>query len=112
MLAETENGVSVDIGLAAFPFEEAIIGRATPFALSPDVIVPTASAEDIIVLKSIAGLGHDWADIESIVVRQSQQLDWTLIMQLLQGLVELLPESDAIEQLEKLRDDLREDGYG
>jgi len=111
LLVETENGVAVDIALAAFAFEESMIGRATPFAFSPDVVIPTASAEDLIVLKALAGRGHDWDDVESMIVRQSGRLDWTLIIEQIEGLSELLSESDAIRKLEELRDRLREEGY-
>jgi Nucleotidyltransferase of unknown function (DUF6036) len=111
LLARTQNGVPVDIGLAAFPFEEDMINRSTPFQFAAGVIAPTISAEDLIVMKCIAGRGQDWADIESVVVRQSPLLDWDLVNMTISGLMELLPESDAIGRLAELRRKLSLEGY-
>lgn len=106
LLAETDSGVPVDIGLAGYPFEEGIISRATDFEFDEGVVVPTVSAEDLIVLKAIAGRGHDWSDIESIIVRQSDRLDWELITVQLSGLVDLLPEADPLTRLAQTRSEL------
>src|SRR5690606_38185714 len=106
LLAENDAGVPIDIGLAGFPFEEAIISRATGFEFDEAVVVPTACAEDLIVLKAIAGRGHDWADIEGIIVRQSDRLDWELITPQLSALAELLPEADLLPRLGQMRDEL------
>lgn len=112
LLAETAAGVPIDIGLAAFPFEEEIISRATDFEFDKDVVIATVSAEDLIVLKAIAGRGHDWGDIESIIVRQADRLDWELITGQLASLADLLPEVDLMSRLNRMRDDLNEDDNG
>ena len=39
----------------------------------------TCSAEDLAVLKSFADRPRDWADVETIVVRQQERLDWRII---------------------------------
>lgn len=109
LLAENDAGVPIDIGLAGFPFEEAIISRATGFEFDEAVVVPTACAEDLIVLKAIAGRGHDWADIEGIIVRQSDRLDWELITSQLSALAELLPEADLLPRLGRMRGELAEE---
>jgi hypothetical protein len=106
LLAETDSGVPIDIGLAGFPFEEAIISRATGFEFDEGVVVPTVSAEDLIVLKAIAGRGHDWSDIEGIIVRQSDRLDWEMISDQLSALADLLPEADPLARLGQMRSEL------
>ncbi len=112
LLAQTNTGVPVDLGLAAFPFEESLIARATLFEFDTDIVIPTVSAEDLIVLKAIANRGHDWRDIEGIIVRQSQALDWTLVIELLSSLSDLIPEHDPLIQLTQMRDRLlREESH-
>ena len=111
LLAVADNGVSVDVGLAAFPFEQDIISRSTPFAFTPDVSAPTASAEDLIVMKCIANRGQDWSDVESIIVRQSNRLDWELVTGCLKNIADLLPEADILDELAQMRQKLRPEGY-
>ena len=53
VLISASNGVSLDISLAALPFEQTMIERATSFAYTPDCEVLTYSAEDLIVLKAL-----------------------------------------------------------
>lgn len=110
LLAETASGVPVDIGLAGFPFEEEMIERATEFEFDQGVVIPTISAEDLIVLKAIAGRGHDWDDIKSVIIRQSDRLDWELILRQLSSLADLLPKADPLSRLSQLRSELEEDG--
>ena len=64
----------------------------------------TCSAEDLVVLKAFAARDRDWADIESIAVRQSRQLDWPLIFREFAPLAELREDSQASTRLNVLRD--------
>ncbi|MFV1991669.1 MAG: nucleotidyltransferase, partial [Acidimicrobiales bacterium] len=109
LLARTASGVPVDIGLAGFPFEAELIGRATPFEFDENVVIPTISAEDLIVLKAVANRGHDWDDIESIIVRQADRLDWSLVLDLLSSLADLIPEHDPLARLKAMRDWLHQE---
>jgi hypothetical protein len=64
LLIESTDEVGIDVALAAFPFEEAMIDRATPFRLGRGVVIPTASAEDVIVSKAFANRPIDWMDMK------------------------------------------------
>ena len=63
MLIKASNGVDIDISLAAFPFEEEVIRRASPFAFAKDCHLVTCSAEDLLIYKVFAGRDRDWADV-------------------------------------------------
>src|SRR5579859_7528699 len=76
LLLKSTNDTGIDISLAAFPFEERVIARSSPFELVSGIILNTASAEDLILLKAVAGRPIDWFDIEGIITRQSKALDW------------------------------------
>ena len=104
LLVSASNGVAIDISLAGLPFEQTMIARATPFAYTPDCSLITCSAEDLIVLKTFADRLQDWVDVESILMRQGQQLDVQYIFEQLTPLCEL---KETPEILEKLRQIMR-----
>jgi hypothetical protein len=106
LLLQSENGVEFDISLGAFPFEESAVERSTFQEYLPDVFLRICSAEDLIVLKAFADRGRDWADIESVIIRQSE-LNWRYINEQLTPLVELKYAPEIIVKLEKLRQSLK-----
>lgn len=102
LLLESNDGVPLDIALAAIPFEERCISRASDFDFG-GVHLATCSAEDLIVMKAFAGRDRDWADIESVVIRQSSRLDWTLILAEITPLSELRDAGNILPRLGHLR---------
>ena len=103
VLASASNGVPLDITLAAFPYEERVIARASSFEFASGVALVTASAEDLIVLKAFAARDQDWADVEGIVVRQSKAIDWECVINELTSLCELKEETDSLDRLQAIR---------
>jgi hypothetical protein len=103
LLIEASNKVNLDVALAWTPFEERMVGRATPFAFAPSVILPTASAEDLIVAKAFAARPQDWLDIRGIVERQNSDLDWETIVSELTPLCELKESPETLEELKRIR---------
>ncbi len=108
LLLQAANGVGLDIALGGLPFEEHVILRATEFDFGQDAILLTASAEDMVVLKAFAGRPQDWVDVEGILVRQGDVLDWPLILGELTPLCELKESPETIDRLCQLRDSLAE----
>ncbi|MFA6033339.1 MAG: nucleotidyl transferase AbiEii/AbiGii toxin family protein [Myxococcota bacterium] len=95
LLIHASNGRPVDIALGALPFEEQMISRSTNFEFSPGVLLPTASAEDLFIMKAFASRGRDWSDARNIAVRQKGKLDSVYILNHLKQL-SLLKESPEI----------------
>jgi hypothetical protein len=89
VLVETGAGIPLDISLAALPFEERVIERASSYDFDPIAAIATCSAEDLVVLKAFAGRPQDWLDIEGIVVRQTSRLNRALVLEELKPLLEL-----------------------
>ncbi|MCA9229468.1 MAG: hypothetical protein KDA57_02355 [Planctomycetales bacterium] len=106
VLLFASDGVPLDISLAGRSYEERMIRRSSDFQYLPGVVLKTASAEDLIVLKAFAGRTRDWADIEGILIRQSDALDWEQIMEELVPLCELKESPETTDRLKKLRHDL------
>ena len=106
LLLRTESGVGLDIAFGGLPFEELAVDRSTRFTYPTDMPLRTCSAEDLIVLKAFAGRAKDWMDIEGVIIRQSNQLDWPYVRAQLAPLAELKEEPDLLDRLERTRAEL------
>ena len=103
LLLRSRKGVGLDVSLAALPYEALLIQRSSDFNYPPGISLRTCSAEDLIVLKAVAGRGQDWADIERVIVRQTGKLDWHYIHEQLRPLAELKEQPEILDQLEARR---------
>jgi hypothetical protein len=103
VLLTASNGIAIDVGLGAFPFEERMIERSSRFAFLPDVVLATCSAEDLVILKTIAGRGRDWSDIEGIAVVQRDTLDWGYVTEVLMSLSGVFESEAALTRLAEVR---------
>jgi hypothetical protein len=103
LLLRAASGVGLDIALGGLPFEETVVDRSSLFTFPPDVPLRTCSAEDLIVLKSFADRPKDWVDVEGIIVRQADRLDWAYVRQQLAPLVELKESPEILRRLDDLR---------
>lgn len=103
VLLQSEDGIGIDISLGALPYEECLMRRASWFDYLDDVRLRTCSAEDFVVLKAFANREQDWLDLESVLVRQGERLDWALVHRELPPLCELKDAPDIPERLERTR---------
>lgn len=103
LLLRSASGVGLDIALGALPFEERAVSRSSLFAYTADIALRTCSAEDLIVMKAFASRGQDWVDVERVIQRQGETLDWPYIDEQLAPLVELKGEPEILERLDALR---------
>jgi hypothetical protein len=100
LLLETRGRVPVDIALGGIPFEERCVERASNFELARGTRLLTCSAEDLIVLKAFAARARDWLDIESVIARRGDKIDWRLVFE---ELAPLAAARDAPEIVARLR---------
>jgi hypothetical protein len=101
LLLQTVAGVGIDVSLAALPFEEEAIDRATPWEIVPDAQVTTCSAEHLIVYKLVAGRPQDLVDVSGIVRRQAGGLDVDLVRRWGRQFAALKEEPDLLEPFER-----------
>jgi hypothetical protein len=108
-LAQSMDGTPVDIAFGGIDFEVRCVGRASPFDFGGGFSLVTCSAEDLVVMKAFAGRDQDWLDIESIIVRQGERLDWKLIDRELGPLLSAKEEGSGptVRRLDALRLNLR-----
>lgn len=104
LLLEDKRGVGIDISLGALPFEERMIQRSSNWIIPDHGTIRTCSADDLLVLKSIASRPQDWIDVEKVIIRQGKKLNRELILEELTPLAELKEEPEILEQLNKLFD--------
>jgi len=102
LLVSTSNGVAADISLSGLPFEEEMIKRSSPFDFYPDCSLITCSVEDLIVLKAFADRTKDWMDVESIILRQGNNLDMDYVLRQLSPLCDIKGASEIITRLKNL----------
>ena len=102
-LLKHENGVGLDVALGALPFEEQVIERSQDIRFLREWSLRICSAEDLIVMKALAGRPRDWLDVESVIIRQGAKLDWSYIARELKPLSELAEKSDVLTELESRR---------
>jgi hypothetical protein len=103
LLLTSSGGVAIDVALAWSPFEEKMLARATPWEYARGIMLPTASAEDIVVTKAFADRRQDWVDVEGILARQRGRLDWEYIHRELSALCELKEAPEILAELERMR---------
>lgn len=103
LLVQAPSGVGIDIALGGMPFEESAVDRATSYEYAPEVFLSTASAEDLIVMKAFASRPKDWVDLEGILIRQGERLDWQYIDAQLRPLAQLKEAPEILDRLVHMR---------
>jgi len=101
----SEEGVGVDIALAAFPFETEALEMASAWNLGSGLQLRTCSAEHLAVYKLVAARPQDLLDLDGIVRRQGSKLDTELIRRWGREFVELKEDPDLLRPFEKAWDD-------
>ena len=102
VLVESSARVPIDIALGALPFEERMIARSSAFEFAESAVVRTCSAEDLVVLKALAGRPQDWLDVEGVIVRQGSALHRQLVLDEIEPLLELQEDLSALVTLKGL----------
>lgn len=100
-LRHERTRIKVDLAIGLSGFEHQVIARATCVPLAGRE-VPVATAEDLILMKLLASRPRDTSDIDGIVARQREALDWGYLFQTGASLQESL-EIDILPHLERLR---------
>jgi hypothetical protein len=103
VLCRASNGIDVDIALGGMPYEERVIQRASRFKFAPRMEWITASAEDLVIMKVVAGRELDWHDVRRILQRQWPKLNWKLIERELPKLLDLKEDWNSFKRFQSLR---------
>ena len=96
----SDEGVGIDVSLAALPFELEVLARAVDWQVEPGVSLRICTAEDLLVYKLIAARARDLADIEGIVRAQHRWLDLDRVRAHMSALAEVLESPDLLAPFE------------
>jgi hypothetical protein len=98
-LRHRSTGVKVDLALGLSGFEQQLVRRASPLNVA-NRQVNVAQAEELIIMKSLAGRPQDDQDLEGILLVQGNSLDWDHCLRVATDLEESL----AVSLVQKVRD--------
>jgi len=100
LMRHEPSTVDVDVVLGALPFEEEILARATTIHID-GIPITLASAEDIVILKAVAGRPRDLGDIESVLAA-NPTLDHVRVRRWVREFSTALGRPDIYKTMEKL----------
>jgi predicted nucleotidyltransferase len=102
-LRHRQTNIKVDMSLGLSGFEQKLIGRAELLNIS-GTIISVVTAEDLLVMKILAGRPQDVRDTEGIVAAQSKRLDWDYCLNIARELGEALNQ-DLIGPIQSMREE-------
>src|SRR5258707_6889108 len=91
----TSRGIRVDVIFAAWPFEEEMIRRASRKRFG-SLLVPVATVEDLILLKSVSERTKDQEDVRRLTARFRDTLDKNYLNCRLREFSEALDRADLL----------------
>lgn len=101
-LGVTDDGRITDISLGYIPYEKRLMERAVKVDFNVAEPLVCCSAEDLVILKTVAGRDIDWSDIRRIIQVSGRQMDWDLVFSELEPLLQLTENPEPAEQLREL----------
>ena len=101
LLRHEPSGVSIDLSLAALPFEEEAIrsGRRVDFA---GVSIRIPRPEDLVIYKLVAARPQDQKDVEQLMVLHRESIDIERVRSVIGEFSGLLEGTDRADLLETL----------
>lgn len=103
LLLRSPGGIDIDMMLNGISDLGEEYARSSFQRFTPELSLRVCSAETLIGMKTYAGRSRDIADLETILIKQTQ-LDWAYIDKYLNEISEYEEISDKISILEKLKD--------
>jgi hypothetical protein len=101
-LRHRTTNVKVDVAIGMTGFEHEIVARAKTLLVG-DCNIAVASAEDLLIMKVLAGRPQDEQDLQGLVVVQGETLDWEYCMQMAKNLGEAVGQ-DLTSRVRALRE--------
>jgi hypothetical protein len=95
----SKAGTEVDISLGCIDYERRLLARAVDVDFGIDEPLHCCSAEDLAILKTVAGRGQDWVDIGRICHRSGATMDWNLVFEELEPLLASIQKPEELARL-------------
>ena len=98
-LEDVASGTPIDLAIGASGFEKLIVQRASKPQGYP---IPVATAEDLLLMKLMAGRPQDQSDIQGVLSTNRDTIEWNYCIEIAGQLQEAI-DFDLIEAINKLR---------
>jgi hypothetical protein len=98
----TKEGIGIDLTLGGLSDTSEALARSSYQPFVGDFILRICSADDLLIMKTIAARPRDWIDVESVIIRQ-KQLDWAYIISTIEGLDAYEDVGARLENLNSLK---------
>jgi len=101
-LSRSPEGVEVDVSLGFTPYERRMMERAVDMDFGVDVPLRICCAEDLVVTKTLAGRGQDWVDLQRVIQRSGDTMDWALVYEELEPLLAMGETDENLARLQEM----------
>jgi predicted nucleotidyltransferase len=101
LLVHEPTGVPMDLSLAWLPFERDALGRAEMVSVA-GVQIPIATAQDLIVYKTVAWRDRDRQDVEALLRLHRSAIDLNYIRERVAEFADAIEEPERLAQLDAL----------
>lgn len=98
----TKEGIGIDLTLGGLSDTSEALSRCSYQQFVEGISLRICSADDLIIMKTIAARARDWIDIESVIIRQGK-LDWDYIITTLESITDNDDLSSKIVNLKSLK---------
>jgi hypothetical protein len=95
------TNVKVDLSIGLSGFEKQAVTRAEPIDLA-GTTVAVATAEDLLIMKVLAGRPQDELDLQGLVIAQGNRLDWNYCLRVAADLSQAI-DQDLVGRIQSLR---------
>ncbi len=102
VLLVKQGNVGCDVSLGTLSFEEEMIEQSRVVEITQGISLRLCSPESLVVMKSFAGRTKDWMDVEGVLIRHKETLDFDNILTWLKELCEARETPENLEYLERL----------
>jgi predicted nucleotidyltransferase len=102
-LRHRATGVKVDVAIGLSGFEQLAVSRAQPIELY-NYPVATATTEDLLIMKALAGRPQDDQDLRGMLLVQRDRIDWEYCLQMAAELGEAIGQ-DLKERLLRFKNE-------
>ena len=84
-LVDIKSGTPIDLAVGASGFEKLVVQRAQ---MPPGYSIPVATAEDLLLMKVMAGRPQDQSDVQGIIATNHGTFDWDYCIEIANQLQE------------------------
>lgn len=100
-LRHGRSGRTLDVSLAAMPFEREMLDRARKREIARGIVLPLPTPEDLVIMKAVANRPQDVRDVVGLL-EASPSLDRKRVRRWVKQFAEVLESPEILDDLERI----------